>query len=140
MEYWNSGIMGKRFSGIFFPYSLFHSSIIPVSLYSDCIKLAGLIAGPALHAFLFVQQMWFFLLPGNRIHGTNLETGSAARALFGVDGKRDKPLTIFGRAFFVLDMGFIFLSEIPKGGQDGVGGRESKATKRCVPHHLREVL
>jgi hypothetical protein len=67
--------------------------------------------------------MGFFLLPSDRIHRTNLETGSATRALFRVNGKRDKPLTVFGRAFFVLNMGFIFLSEIPKGGQDRVGGR-----------------
>jgi len=83
-------------------------------LNSDCIKLAGLIAGPALHAFLFVQLMGFFLLPGNRIHRTNLKTGSAARALFRVDGKRDEPFTVFGRAFLVSNMGFILISKIPK--------------------------
>ena len=51
----------------------------------DRIKLAGLIAGPTLHAFTFIQLVGFFLLPGDRIHRTNLETGSTAGALFRVD-------------------------------------------------------
>jgi hypothetical protein len=86
-----------------------------VSTDHDCIKLAGLIAGPALYAFLFVQLMGFFLLSGNRIDRTNLETGSAARAPFRVDGKRDESFTVFGRTLLVSNMGFVFLSEIPKG-------------------------
>ena len=55
------------------------------SLNSYCVKLASLIAGPALHAFISVQPMGFFLLSGDRIHRADFETGSAAGAFFGVD-------------------------------------------------------
>jgi hypothetical protein len=106
MEFWSSGGMGKP--------SLQHS-ITPSSLDHHCIKLAGLITGPALHTFVSIQLMGLFLFPGDGLHRANLQTGPATGTRFRVDGKRDQSLTEFGRALFVSDMGFKFISEIPNG-------------------------
>jgi hypothetical protein len=85
-------------------------------LDDDRIKLTGLIAGPAFHTFILIQEMGLFLLSRNRLNRADPDTSFASRAFFGIDRKRDEPVTELSRALFILDVCFVFILEISKGG------------------------
>src|SRR4030042_4357054 len=84
------GFLSKTYDiwsfGFHLTFELYHLKLC------DCnrIKLAGLIATPALHTLTLIQLMGFFLFSLNRINGTDPDTGSTTGALFRIHWKRDE--------------------------------------------------
>lgn len=61
------------------------------------------------------------LLAGDCLRRADLDAFAAGLTDIGEDSVSEKGLTDLGRASFVDDMLFIFLSEIPNGREDGIG-------------------
>ncbi len=73
-------------------------------------------AGHAFNAFFFIDPGNFFLFPCNGFHRAAPETKPAFGALIPLDFKFQERHATFGRASFLINMGFIFVSEVTQGG------------------------
>jgi hypothetical protein len=86
----------------------------------DRIKLAGLVASPALHTFIPIELMGYFLFSMDCIHRANPHTSPTTCAFFRIDQKGDEFFTKLGWTFFFFDVSLIFSSKILEGRQNRI--------------------
>ena len=84
-------------------------------LNNNSIKFAGIVANTAFDTFVLVQLMRGFLFAGDDIFRASFCTQGASGAGFRIDFVVEQILADTCRAFFVLDMGFVLVTEIIDG-------------------------
>jgi len=86
-------------------------------------------AGPTLNALTLVYYMDHSFITSDGISGTTPQTYEAALALLRDDIKGDKAFAYPGRTSFLIDMCFVFLTEVLDSGQYRVRRCSAQGTK-----------
>ena len=93
-----------------------------------------------LDALLGIDGVRLSELAGDSADGAVAGALRAADALFGVYPHRAQRAADASRALFVLNMGDVFVLEILKGAQHGVGRSLAEAAQRAAFDHCRQLL
>ena len=101
-------------------YSVTAFLTIPLNFH-DCADVTDRHALAAAYALCGVYRMNLFLFARNRADGAGRDTQSAAYALFRVDDKLNQGETGLRRTFFVFYMRRVFVLEIAKRREHGIG-------------------
>jgi hypothetical protein len=98
---------------------------------SDRLKFAPRIAISAFGALLLMNIVNLFLIAGDGVNRTLPCTNCTSGALLLDDLVGKKVLAHLGRAFFLVDVGLILITEIPDGGQNRIRRSLSQSAQRA---------
>jgi hypothetical protein len=89
----------------------------------NSIEVADFATNSAADALLFIDDMQLACRSSDDILRTGWQAQAAASAIFRINGVDDQSFAYTGRAAFLLDVSFVFITEITGCGQDRVWGR-----------------
>ena len=115
--------MGQIFFSLVLPIiPLLHYSNTPRVFLLDRPEFTRLDTGSATNALLHIDGGGCLFLPGDRVHRTGLLAEATHLTLFRINPKFNETRTDQGRAFFLLNVGHIFISKIADRGEHGIRG------------------